>query len=78
MHLKRENIHIYVSSLLKYKMHLHLRDSIEGHLHYITVKFKVRIYICIAVRDSLTQEKLPLLKISSTTLSPIIFPFSIL
>jgi hypothetical protein len=51
MHVRREDMHIYVSSLLKCKMylHLHLRDSVGGHLHYATVKFKVQIYICIAL-----------------------------
>jgi hypothetical protein len=42
-------MHIYVSSLLKYKMHLHLCDSVEVHLHYATVKFEVQIYIYIAL-----------------------------
>jgi hypothetical protein len=41
MHVRRENIHIYISSLLKYKIHLYLRDSIEDHLYYATVKFKI-------------------------------------
>jgi hypothetical protein len=40
-------------SLLKCKMHLHLHDSIRGHLHYATVKFKVKIYI---FRDSLRPK----------------------
>jgi hypothetical protein len=47
MHVRREDMHICVSSLLKCKMHLH--DSVRGHLHYATVEFKVQIYICIAV-----------------------------
>jgi hypothetical protein len=55
MHVSREDMHIHVSSLLKCKMHLHLRDSVGWHLHYATVEFEVQIYICIApVGDSLT------------------------
>jgi hypothetical protein len=46
MHVRREDMHIYISSLLKYKMHLHLHDS----LHYAIVKFKIQIYICIKDR----------------------------
>jgi hypothetical protein len=42
-------MHMYVSSLLKYKTHLQLRHSVAGHLHYATLKFKVQIYICIAL-----------------------------
>jgi hypothetical protein len=38
MHVRREDMHIYVSSLLKCKMHLH--DFVEGHLHYATVEFE--------------------------------------
>jgi hypothetical protein len=49
MHVRREDMHICVSSLLKYEMHLHLRDSIGGHLYYATVEFKVQIYICIVL-----------------------------
>jgi hypothetical protein len=30
MHVRREDMHICVSSPLKCKMHLHLRDSIGG------------------------------------------------
>jgi hypothetical protein len=41
-------MHIYVSSLLKYKIHLYLYDFIGGHLYYATVEFEVQIYICIA------------------------------
>jgi hypothetical protein len=41
-------MHICVSSL-KCKMHLYLCDSVEGHLYYATVEFKVQIYICIAL-----------------------------
>jgi hypothetical protein len=40
-------MHIYVSSLLKCKMHLH--DFVGGHLYYSIVEFEVQIYICIAV-----------------------------
>jgi hypothetical protein len=32
-------------------MHLHLRDSVGGHLYYATVKFEIQIYICIALLD---------------------------
>jgi hypothetical protein len=46
MHVRREDMHIYISSLMKYKMHLHLDDS----LYYAIVKFKVQIYICIKDR----------------------------
>jgi hypothetical protein len=32
---------------------LHLRDSVEWYLHYVTVEFKMQIYIYIApVEDS--------------------------
>jgi hypothetical protein len=41
MDVRRQDIHTYISSLLKYKMYLHLRDSVEGHLYYATVNFKV-------------------------------------
>jgi hypothetical protein len=51
MHVRREDMHICVSSLLKCKMHLHLRDSLGGHLHYATVEFEVQIYICIALLE---------------------------
>jgi hypothetical protein len=51
MHVRREDMHICVSSLLKCKMHLHSRDSVEGHLHYATVEFEVKIYICIALLE---------------------------
>jgi hypothetical protein len=46
-------MHIYISSLLKCKMHLHLHlcDSVGGHLHYATVEFEVQIYICIALLE---------------------------
>jgi hypothetical protein len=49
MHLRRKDMHICVSSLLKCKMHL--RDSVRGHLHYATVEFEVQIYICIALLE---------------------------
>jgi hypothetical protein len=51
MHLIRDDMYIYVSSLLKYKMHLYLRDSVGGHLYYATVKLEVQIYICIALLE---------------------------
>jgi hypothetical protein len=51
MHLIRDDMYMYVSSLLKYKMHLYLRDSVGGHLYYATVKFEVQIYICIALLE---------------------------
>jgi hypothetical protein len=51
MHVRREDMHICVSSLLKCKMHLHSRDSVEAHLHYATVEFEVKIYICIALLE---------------------------
>jgi hypothetical protein len=40
-------MYIYVFSLLKYKIYLYLHESVEGHLYYATVKFKMYIYICI-------------------------------
>jgi hypothetical protein len=51
MHVRRGDMHICVSSLLKCKMHLHLhlRDSIGGHLYYATVEFEVQI--CIALLE---------------------------
>jgi hypothetical protein len=51
MHVRREDMYICVSSLLKYKIHLHLRDSVKVYLYYVTVKFKVQIYICIVVLE---------------------------
>jgi hypothetical protein len=53
MHVRRGDMHICVSSLLKCKMHLHLhlRDSIGGHLYYATVEFEVQICICIALLE---------------------------
>jgi hypothetical protein len=47
MHVRREDMHICVSSLVKYKMHLH--NSVGEHLHYAIIKFKMQIYICIAL-----------------------------
>jgi hypothetical protein len=44
-------MYICVSSLLKCKMHLHLRDFIREYLHYDTVKFKVQIYIYITLLE---------------------------
>jgi hypothetical protein len=59
MHVRREDVHICVSSLLKYKIHLHLCVSVGEHLHYATAEFKVQFYICIAhVGDSFTRTKL--------------------
>jgi hypothetical protein len=53
MYVRRQDMHIYVSSLLKCKMHLHLPESVEEHLHYATVEFEVQIYICmVPVGDS--------------------------
>jgi hypothetical protein len=49
MHIRREDMYIYVSSLLKCKMYLYLCDSIRGYLHYAIIKFKVQIYICITL-----------------------------
>jgi hypothetical protein len=45
-----EKICIFMYPLLKYKMHLYLRNFIEGHLH-ATFKFKVQIYIYIALLE---------------------------
>jgi hypothetical protein len=53
MHVSRDDMYSCVSSLLKYKIHLHLRDFIEEHLHYATVKFKVQIYIYIPLLEPL-------------------------
>jgi hypothetical protein len=47
MYVRRDDIHIYVSSLLKCKMYLY--DFVEGHLHYAIIEFKVQIYICITL-----------------------------
>jgi hypothetical protein len=44
-------MHICVFSLLVYKMYLYLYDSVERNLHYVTVKFKIQIYICIALLE---------------------------
>jgi hypothetical protein len=44
-------MHICVFSLLIYKMYLYLHDSVERNLHYVTVKFKIQIYICIALLE---------------------------
>jgi hypothetical protein len=43
--MTRDDIHICISSLLKYKIYLYLYDSIKRHLYYDTVKFKIQIYI---------------------------------
>jgi hypothetical protein len=51
MHMRRGDRYICVSSLLKYKMHLYLHNSVGGHFHYATVEFKMQIYICIAVLE---------------------------
>jgi hypothetical protein len=40
MCVRREDVHICVSSLLKCKIHSHLRVSVEEHLHYATVSLK--------------------------------------
>jgi hypothetical protein len=54
---RREDVHIYISSLLKCKMYLYLRVSIEEHLHCVTVEFKVKFYICITpIRDSPVEK----------------------
>jgi hypothetical protein len=55
MHVRRENMHIYIFSLLKYKIYVHLHDSVEGYLYYATVKFQVQIYICIAMLEIALQ-----------------------
>jgi hypothetical protein len=49
MCVRRDDMHIYVFSLLKYKIHLYLYNDVEGYLHYATVKFRMQIYICIAL-----------------------------
>jgi phenylpropionate dioxygenase-like ring-hydroxylating dioxygenase large terminal subunit len=42
-------MHIYVFSLLKYKIYLYLYNYVEEYLYYVTVKFRMQIYICIAL-----------------------------
>jgi hypothetical protein len=49
MHVRKDNVHICVSSLLKCKMHLHLPDFVKVHLYYTTIKFKMQIYIYIVL-----------------------------
>jgi hypothetical protein len=44
-------MYIYVSYLLKCKIHLYLHDSVKEHLHYATVKFKIQIYIYIMLLE---------------------------
>jgi hypothetical protein len=51
MHVRREDMYICVSSLLKWKIYLHLYDSVGGHLHYAAVEFEVQIYICIVLLE---------------------------
>jgi hypothetical protein len=34
-------MHIYVLSLLKCKLHLHLCNFVEAHLHYVIIEFEV-------------------------------------
>jgi hypothetical protein len=54
MHVKREDVHICISSLLNCKMHLQLHVSVEKYLHCAIVEFEVHFYICNApVGDSL-------------------------
>jgi hypothetical protein len=49
--MRREDMHIYTSFLLKCKIYLHLCDSVRRYLHYVTVKFKIQIYICIMLLE---------------------------
>jgi hypothetical protein len=50
-------MHIYVSSLLKYKIYLYLYNSVREYLHYVTIEFKIQIYICIALlKIALTNQ----------------------
>jgi hypothetical protein len=44
-------MYIYVSSLLKCKIHLYLYDFVKGHLHYAIIEFKVQIYIYIVLLE---------------------------
>jgi hypothetical protein len=44
-------MYIYVSFLLKCKIHLYSHDSVKEHLHYATVKFKIQIYIYIMLLE---------------------------
>jgi hypothetical protein len=56
--MRREDVHICISSLLNCKMHLQLHVYIEEYLYCATVESKVHFYICIApVRDSLMKER---------------------
>jgi hypothetical protein len=34
-------MYIYISYLLKCKIHLYLYDSVRGYLHYYTVEFEL-------------------------------------
>jgi hypothetical protein len=75
MHVRREDMHICVSSLLKCKMHLH--DSIGGHLHYATVESEVQIYICIALLEIASNHNIPHLgpKNDTSTIKVISSPY---
>jgi hypothetical protein len=44
-------MYIYVSSLMKYKMHLRLHDYVKEHLHYVIVEFKMQIYIYVILLE---------------------------
>jgi hypothetical protein len=46
MYVKREDMHIYTSPLLKYKIYLYLYNFVRGYLYYVIFKFKIQIYIC--------------------------------
>jgi hypothetical protein len=53
MHVRTEDMHICVSSLLKCKIHLHLHDSVGGHLHYASVRVQTtNLHLHHPVRDS--------------------------
>jgi serine/threonine protein kinase len=57
MHVRIDDMYIYISSLLNYKMHLQLHVSVGEYLYCATVEFEVHFCICIApIGDSLTWE----------------------
>jgi hypothetical protein len=63
-------MYIYVSFLLKYKIHLYLHGSVKEHLHYATVKYKIQIYIYIMLLEITLsrQAEMRLLKKEGKTL----------
>jgi hypothetical protein len=44
----KNRVYVYLRIIsLKYKIYLHLHNSVKGYLYYVIVKFKIQIYIYI-------------------------------